>query len=301
MDALYPALYPALFVLLWSTGFIGARYGLPHADPLALLCCRYSLVLVLMTALAWMGRAPWPQGLRAWWRIGISGLLVHGLYLGGVFTAIALGLPAGPTALIVGLQPVLTATLAGRLLGESVSRRQWLGLLLGLGGVAAVLAARQQGLATATAQPGSAAMAADPWALTAAGLALLGITLGTLYQKRYCPPFDWRTGAVAQFLPALLVTAPLAAMTGQVHVNPVPAFWFALGWLTLVLSLGAVRLLNHLIRAHSAVNVASLFYLTPACTALMAWALFDERLGALGLAGMAAAMTGVWLARKTAA
>ena len=276
---------PFLFVFLWSTGFLGAKFGLPHAAPLAFLSVRYALVLALMTTLALAFRAPWPRDGRQWLHIGVAGLLVHGVYLGGVFVSIAMGLPAGVASLIVGLQPLLTATVAGRLLGENVLPRQWLGLLLGCVGVALVLSNKL-----------GAGFGIE--ALWPAVAALLGITAGTLYQKKFCPRFDWRSGAVAQFLPTALVTAAVMFAHGDYRIDWSHEFIFALGWLVLVLSLGAISLLNWLIRHASAVNVASLFYLTPPTTALLAWLLFGETLTGLALAGMAIAVWGVYLSRR---
>lgn len=276
---------PFLFVFLWSTGFLGAKYGLPHAAPLAFLFVRYLLVISLMGLLALAWRAPWPHDGRQWLHIGVSGLLVHALYLGGVFVAIGQGLPAGVTALVVGLQPLLTATVAGRLLGETVLPRQWLGLALGFVGVALVVAQKLGG-------------GFELDALWPALIALLGITAGTLYQKKFAPHFDWRSGAVAQFLPTAIVTGVIVFATDGYRVEWTGEFVFALGWLVLVLSVGAISLLNWLIRHGSAVNVASLFYLTPPTTALLAWLLFGETLGGLALAGMALAVWGVYLARR---
>ncbi len=278
-------LAPLLFVFLWSTGFLGAKYGLPHAAPLAFLFVRYGLVIALMAGIAVVLRAPWPRDSRQWLHIGVSGLLVHGLYLGGVFMAIKAGLPAGITALVVGMQPLLTATLAGRLLGESVLPRQWLGLALGFAGVALVVSHKL----------GSGF---DMAALVPACVALVGITVGTLYQKRFCQHFDWRTGSVAQFLPTAIVTGIVVLATDDFRIDWTGEFAFALGWLVLVLSVGAISLLNWLIRHGSAVNVASLFYLTPPTTALLAWLLFGETLTGLALAGMALAVWGVYLSRR---
>lgn len=276
---------PFLFVFLWSTGFLGAKFGLPHAEPLAFLFVRYLLVIALMSGIALAWRAPWPKDGRQWLHIGISGLLVHALYLGGVFVAIGKGLPAGITALVVGLQPLLTATVAGRLLGEQVLPRQWLGLGLGFMGVALVVANKM-----------GASFALN--ALWPALAALLGITAGTLYQKRFSPHFDWRSGAVAQFLPSAIVTGAIVLATDSFRIDWTGEFLFALGWLVLVLSIGAISLLNWLIRHGSAVNVASLFYLTPPTTALLAWLLFGETLGGFALIGMALAVCGVYIARR---
>jgi drug/metabolite transporter (DMT)-like permease len=282
------SLAPLLFVALWSTGFIGAKLGLPYVEPLTFLALRFAIVIVLMSAVAVLVRAPWPPLGMRWVHIGVSGLLVHGVYLGGVFTAIGHGLPSGTTALVVGLQPILTALAAGTLLGERVRSAQWMGLVLGFAGVALVVAGK------AASVPGGALVTM----LMPALVALLGITAGTLYQKRFCPSFDLRTGSVIQYLPSLVATAALAAATESMAVRWTGEFVFALGWLVLVLSLGAVSLLNLLIRRGGAVNVASLFYLTPPMTALVAWLVFGETLTGWALAGMALAASGVWLARR---
>ncbi|MEY2633132.1 MAG: hypothetical protein RIR00_1786 [Pseudomonadota bacterium] len=279
-------LYPILFVLLWSTGFIGAKFGLPYAAPLSFLLVRYLLVIALMGLLAGLSRAPWPAQPRQWLHIGVSGILVHGLYLGGVFEAISRGLPAGLTALVVGMQPLLTALLAGSLLGETVRRRQWLGLGLGFCGVALVVSQR---LGHAT----------PLWdSLLPALIALLGITAGTLYQKRFCPQFDLRSGAVLQFLPTALLTGLAVLWFEPFRIDWQGEFLFALGWLVLVLSVGAISLLNLLIRHGGAVHVARLFYLTPPTTALMAWALFGETLTLTAVLGLVVAVAGVYLARQ---
>lgn len=289
LSGILTPLYPLLFVALWSTGFIGAKFGLPDAEPLTFLCWRYLCVLVLMGLAAWLMRAPWPRTARQWLHIGVSGLLVHGVYLSGVFVAISHGLPAGVTALVVGLQPVLTALGAGAFLGERVRTTQWMGLGLGFVGVGLVVAHK------VVADTSSTSLLTM---LLPAVFALLGITAGTLYQKRFCPAFDLRSGSVIQFLPCLLVTALVAYQTETMTVHWSHDFIFALGWLVLVLSVGAISLLNMLLRRGSAVNVASLFYLTPPTTALMAWALFGETLTGLALLGMGLTVLGVWLARQ---
>lgn len=278
--------YPVLFVFLWSTGFIGAKYGLPFADPLSFLLARYGLVITLMTAIALLTRAPWPKEPVQWLHIGVSGVLVHAVYLGGVFIAIKHGLPAGVTALVVGMQPLLTAFGAGWLLGEKVSGRQWTGLALGFVGVGLVVSGKF-----------SEAAALGPMLLPAV-IALFGITVGTLYQKRYCARFDLRTGSVIQFVPTALVTALAITLTGEFQIEWNGQFMFALGWLVLVLSIGAIGLLNLLIRSGSAVNVASLFYLTPPTTALIAWAVFGEILTLTAMAGMLLAVSGVYLVAR---
>ena len=281
---------PLLFVLLWSTGFVGAKFGLPYAGPLTFLSTRYVLVIVLMVMLALAMRAPWPKSPREAMHIGITGVLVQALYLGGVFVAIDRGLPAGVTALVVGMQPLLTALGAGFLLGERVSIRQWGGLALGFFGVSLVVSNKIAVDGMAPDELGTM--------LAPALLALIGITVGALYQKRFCPRFDLRTGSIVQFVPTLILTALIANQTESMEITWSGEFVFALLWLVVVLSLGAISLLNLLIRSGSAVNVASLFYLTPPTTALIAWAMFGETLSGLALAGMIVAVAGVWLARK---
>jgi drug/metabolite transporter (DMT)-like permease len=278
-------LYPFLFVFLWSTGFIGAKFGLPHAEPLSFLLTRYLLVILLMGGIALLTRAPWPKKHSDWLHIGVSGVLVHAVYLGGVFVAIGNGLPAGITALVVGMQPLLTALGAGWLLGEKVSGRQWAGLGLGFVGVGMVVSGKL----------GEAAL--GPMLIPAL-VALLGITIGTLYQKRFCPRFDLRSGSVIQFVPSALLTGLAVGLFEDYRIEWAPPFLFALGWLVLVLSLGAISLLNLLIRNGSAVNVASLFYLTPPTTALIAWLAFGEQLGLVALLGMLVAVSGVYLVAR---
>jgi drug/metabolite transporter (DMT)-like permease len=278
--------YPFLFVFLWSTGFIGAKYGLPYAEPLSFLLTRYGFVISLMTVIALVTRAPWPKVPMQWVHIGVSGLLVHAVYLGGVFIAIKQGLPAGVTALVVGMQPLLTAFGAGWLLGEKVDGRQWAGLGLGFVGVALVVSGKF-----------GEASALGPMLIPAV-IALLGITAGTLYQKRFCAKFDLRSGSVIQFVPTAVVTVIAVALFEDYQLEWTGEFMFAMGWLVLVLSLGAVSLLNLLIRSGSAVNVASLFYLTPPMTALIAFVIFGENLTLTATFGMLLAVSGVYLVAR---
>jgi drug/metabolite transporter (DMT)-like permease len=282
----WTAAMPAVFVVLWATGFIASKAGLPYAEPMTFLTARFALVTAAMVAVAVVGRAPWPSSWTQAGHIAIVGLLMHGCYLGGVFAAIFHGMPSGLTALIVGLQPVLTATIVGPLLGDRVSKRQWLGLLLGLIGVALVLWNK---------------LAIDNAGLVAiafAVLALIGITIGTLYQKRFCAEVDLRTGAVIQYAAAGLAVAFFAVRFETMHIAWTPQFIAALAWLSLPLSLGAVSLLYILIRRGAAAKVASLFYLVPPVTALMAWLLFNETLGPVALAGMAVTAVGVALVQR---
>ena len=277
---------PALFVLLWATGFIGAKFGLPYAPPLTFLLLRFALVIALMAVIAWVMRAPWPRGAQAV-HVAIAGVLLQAGYLGGVFCAIDLGMTAGLSALIVGLQPILTAVFASSV-GEQVSRRQWTGFVLGFGGVVLVVWNK-------------IGYAGFGWeAVACASVALASITAGTIYQKRYCGAQDLRTQSVVQFIAAGAVLLPLAWLFEQRPIVWSGQFLFALGWLVVVLSLGAISLLLVLIRRGATTQVASLMYLVPPATALMAWAWFGEVLTPLGLAGMVVAVIGVALVVRPA-
>jgi drug/metabolite transporter (DMT)-like permease len=276
-----------LFVLLWSTGFIAAKAGLPFVEPMTFLAIRFALVMALMLPVALLVRAAWPDAALAG-HIVVVGLLMHGAYLGGVFSSIHHGLPAGLSALIVGLQPVLTATVVGPLLGERVSARQWLGLVIGFGGVAVVLFERY-GF-------GSGGFGAGAVLLSV--LALVGISAGTLYQKRYCARANLYTGAVIQYAAAFVPIVGLALMLETMQVTWAPPLIGAMAWLTLVLSVGTVSLLYLLIRRGAVSKIASLFFLVPPSTALIAWLMFDEQLGLLALGGIALTAIGVWLVQK---
>ena len=278
-------LLPGLFVVLWSTGFIAAKYGLPYAPPLEFLLVRFALVASLMTLVAFATRATWPRGRRQIAHIAVAAWLVHGVYLGGVFVAIAAGMPAGTSAMLVGLQPILTVFLARAWLGERISRLQWAGLVLGLVGVYFVVRHKL-------------GLGGDATALVAVLAALVGISVGTLYQKKYCAHVDLRSGAVIQFTACALLYAAIVALAGWHPIEWTPQFVFALGWSVIVLSVGAISLLYWLLRHGAAADVARLFYLVPPVTALMAFALFGERLDALALAGMALIAVGVALARR---
>lgn len=276
---------PGLFVVLWSTGFIAAKYGLPYAPPLEFLLVRFALVASLMTLVAFATRATWPRDRRQIAHITVAAWLVHGVYLGGVFIAIAAGMPAGTSAMLVGLQPILTVFLARGWLGERITRLQWAGLVLGLVGVYFVVRHK-------------IGLGGDATALVAVLAALVGISVGTLYQKKYCAHVDLRSGAVVQFTACALLYAAIVAFAGWHAIDWTPQFVFALGWSVIVLSVGAISLLYWLLRHGAAADVARLFYLVPPVTALMAFALFGERLDALALAGMALIAVGVALARR---
>lgn len=268
-----------LFVVIWSTGFIGARYGMPHAEPATFLTIRFAGVLALMIPAVLIMRVPFPSRTQTL-HIAVAGMLLQGGYLLGVFEAIRHGMGAGLAALIVGLQPVLTAVL-GSVVRERVSGRQWIGLMLGLAGVTMVVWERLS-------LSGLSAMS-----VFAALAALLSITGGTLYQKRYTPSFDLRAGSLIQFSAGLLVVVPVSLLFETREVEWTMALTGALLWLILALSLGATSLLFVLIRRGAATKVASLMYLTPAVTAIMAWVLFDEHISVIMLTGMVVTAIGV--------
>ena len=277
-------LAPIVFVVLWSTGFISARFGLPYAGPLTYLLWRFVLVAVLMTAVALLLRVEWPRGVTRW-HACIVGLMVHGLYLGGVFIAISRGMPAGTAAMIVGMQPIVTVFVARRWLGENTTPRQWTGLALGLVGVYFVVEHKLR-------------LSALDWiASTAILVALTAISVGTLYQKRYCGNVDLRAGAALQFGACAVAYAVLAPVFESMNLEWTWQFQFALGWSVVVLSVGAVSLLYWMLRHGAAAEVARLFYLVPAVTAVMAAALFGEVITWLAVVGMGLIAGGVMLAR----
>jgi drug/metabolite transporter (DMT)-like permease len=277
---------PTVFVVLWSTGFIGTKYVLHGAEPLTYLTVRMALVVGLMAVIAAIARPKWPD------RIGIAhsvaaGLLVHGFYLGGTAVAIAHSIPAGLSALIPGLQPILTSTLANRFLGERVTPVQWSGLLLGLAGVVLILHNRPMS--------GEAG-----WGWLASGVSLVSITLGTLYQRRHCSKIDWRAGNLVQYVAVTISFATGAWLFEDNAVHWTREFALALAWLTVVLSIGSIGLLYWLIRRSAATSVASLFYLVPAVTAVMAYVLFGERLDGVAIVGMIACAAAVFLVNRRA-
>ena len=279
-------LFPGLFVVLWSTGFIGAKLGLPYAEPFTFLSLRFLFVLAILLPLCWLMNARWPNRQGAA-HMAVAGVLIQGGYLGGVFASLHQGMPAGVSALITGLQPVFTAVLGGWLLHERTTPRQWLGLALGLAGVGLVVGDR------------IAVQSLTLPAILLSVLALASITLGTVWQKRHGGAIDLRTGAAIQFAAAAAVLAPFAFLLETRNVVWSGEFVFALAWLVLVLSFGAVFLLFYLIRHGAATRVASLFYLVPPTTALIAWPLFAESYSLLAAAGMGLGMLAVWLVTKS--
>ena len=277
---------PAIFVVLWSTGFVATKYVLNSAEPLTYLSIRMACVVGLMAIIAALARPKWPDRAGIGHSI-VAGLLVHGFYLGGTAVAIAHSIPAGLSALIPGLQPILTSTLANRWLGERVTPLQWTGLLLGLAGVVLILHNRPM-----TGDAG--------WGWLASGVSLVSITLGTLYQRRYCNAIDWRAGNLVQYVAVTIFFGLGAWLFETNEVRWTAEFILAVGWLAVVLSIGSIGLLYWLIRRSAATSVASLFYLVPAVTALMAYVLFGEKLDAVAIAGMTACAAAVFLVNRRA-
>ena len=273
---------PVVFVLIWSTGFIVARYGMPHAPPMKFLAVRFALSMLCFLPWIVMAKVAWPRSRSQWLHLAVTGVFMHAVYLGGVWAAVKAGMGSGLSALIVGLQPVLTAVWLSSS-GGKIAARQWVGLGLGFIGLVLVVS-RKFG------QGGEA----DWLNMSLAIGALFGITLGTLYQKRFVAPCDVRTANVVQLGAALLVTLPLALLEVEVmHWNT--ELQWAMAWSVLALTLGGSSLLYLLIQRGAATSVTSLMYLVPPCTALLAWLLFAEPITALTLAGTALTALGVSL------
>ncbi|MDT7836714.1 DMT family transporter [Aquabacterium sp. OR-4] len=276
---------PWVFVAIWSTGFVVARLAMPHVPPLSFLTWRYALSVLAFALWVRLARVAWPRGAAQWAHLGASGVLMHAGYLGGVWAAVRAGAPAGTVALIVGLQPLLTALWESQRGRQAVAPMQWLGLLLGLAGLVLVV------------WPKMGAGEVTGHNLGLALLALVCITAGTLYQKLFVQPVDVRTGNAVQLAAALLLSWPFALLEAAPMVWHVDVL-LALAWSVLGLSLGGSSLLMLLIQRGAATHVTSLLYLVPPCTALLAWLMFDERLGLLALAGMGLCAVGVVLVRR---
>jgi drug/metabolite transporter (DMT)-like permease len=278
---------PAVFVVLWSSGFIGGRYGLPYAEPFTYLSLRMLAVIAILALIVLITRPQWPENTVVA-QSAITGLLIHGVYLGGVFFAMSRGLSPAISALIVCLQPVLTSTVASRLLGERVVLHQWIGLLLGLVGVFLVVFGNIHG---------GASVAAWVAAFTALG----GITLGTIFQKRYGGAIDWRAALFIQYAATAILFCSAAVLFETMHIDWDIHFIGALAWMVIVLSFGTVWLLYFLIRRSAATRVTSLFYLVPPVTALEAWLIFGDKLDTVALVGMVACVAGVFLVNTRSA
>jgi drug/metabolite transporter (DMT)-like permease len=285
---------PAVFVVIWSTGFIVAKYGMPYAPPLTFLAIRFFLSIVCFLAWIVLARAAWPRSRAQWGHLAVTGVLMHAAYLGGVWIAVKAGMGSGLTALIVGLQPVLTALWVSWVssgddqAASKVTARQWAGLVLGLGGLLLVVS-RKFGTGH------------EVTALTLACtiFSLFSITAGTLYQKRFVKPTDVRTANVIQLAAAFVVTLPLALFETEA-INWTPHFLGAMAWSVLVLTLGGSSLLYLLIQRGAATAVTSLLYLVPPTTALMAWALFGESITTATIVGTVLTALGVSLVVRSA-
>jgi drug/metabolite transporter (DMT)-like permease len=275
------AFAPGLFVVLWATGFIGAKAGIPYAEPFTFLTWRFYIVAVVLGFIAVITNAPFPKRRIDYVHIAVAGLLVQGIYLGGVFAAISLGVSASVSAIIVGVQPLLTALIAGPILGEQLRPRQWLGFIVGLLGLILVVTREFRWQAN------------DLSGLVLCVASLIAIAAGTIYQKKYCANLDLRSGSMIQFLAAGTMMLVVAFLFEQREVMWTAQFVFALAWLCLVLSVGAISLFFILIRRGEASRVAALFYLVPPVTTLMAWVFFGETLRPLAIFGMVLSAVGV--------
>ncbi|VTU16094.1 putative DMT superfamily transporter inner membrane protein [Variovorax sp. SRS16] len=273
---------PAVFVFIWSTGFVVARFGMPYAPPLKFLAVRYALSVICFLVWVRAARVAWPIRRAQWAHLAVTGVLMQAGYLGGVWAAVRAGMGSGLTALLVGIQPVLTAIWLS-MRGGSITRRQWAGLILGFAGLVLVVFRKLgQGTEVSALTMGLALMA------------LFSITIGTLYQKRFVAPCDVRSASAVQLSAALLVTLPFAALeTDAIQWNL--SSGGAMAWSVLGLSLGGSSLLYILIQRGTATAVTSLLYLVPPCTAVMAWVLFGEPITAMTVAGIATTAVGVSL------
>lgn len=276
---------PVVFVLIWSTGFIVARYGMPHAPPLKFLAVRYALSVLCFLPWVMAARVPWPSVRSQWLHLAVTGVLMNAGYLGGVWAAVKAGMGSGLAALIVGLQPVLTAVWLS-FMGAPVTLRQWLGLVLGFAGLVLVVSGK-------FGHGGEVGI----FNLTLAVGALFSITAGTLYQKRFVAPCDVRSAGVVQLLAALIVTLPLALLESE-GIDWTAQLMGAMAWSVLALSLGGSSLLYLLLQRGAATSVTSLLYLVPPCTAFLAWLLFAEPVTVVTLAGTVLTALGVgWVVR----
>lgn len=274
----------ALFIFFWASGFVAAKYGFPYAEPFTFLAIRFVIGSAVLLAICVLWKADWPRTAGGFGHIIAAGLMVQSFYLVGVYYGIYLGVSTGIVALVVGLQPLLTGALAGSFLAERVSPRQWFGLALGFAGLGMVVAER---VTLAGAPLAGFAMAA---------LGLVSITIGTLYQKKYCAEFDIRSTVAIQNLASCVVMFVLAVGFETMVIHWTGEFLFALLWSAFGLSVIAITIYYWLVRRGAAAKVTSLIYLSPPTTALMGWAVFDETLGWVALGGMAVAVAGVALA-----
>lgn len=278
---------PAIFVLIWSTGFIVARYGMPFSPPMKFLLLRFALSIACFLPWIFLAKVKWPNNKSQWMHLAVTGMLMHAGYLGGVWAAVKAGMGSGLSSLIVGLQPVLTALWLSSM-GGQIARRQWAGLVLGFFGLVMVVS-RKFG------QGGEA----DWINMAFAVAALFSITVGTLYQKRFVQPCDVRTASVVQLMAATLVTWPLALLETE-SMNWTSGLAGAMAWSVLVLTLGGSSLLYLLIQRGAATSVTSLMYLVPPSTALLAWLLFSEPITVITISGTLLTALGVSLVVRPA-
>jgi drug/metabolite transporter (DMT)-like permease len=284
---------PALFVLLWSTGWIVAKYASPHADPLTFLSIRFLLATLLFAFITTLSRAMWPSSRAGWAHAVLSGVLLHGIYLGGVWWAISQGVPSSVSGLIAALQPLLTAIAAPFIVGERLTAAQKSGVLLGFAGLAVALVPRLMVLDTDTLQ-----IALVPLGINVVGMA--SVTAGTIYQKRFLQEGDLRAIASLQYVGGFLVVAPLALLIEPLRVDWTLEFFLAMGWSVLGLSLVSIMLLLYLIRRGQVSRAASLTYLVPPAVAIESWFLFGEALTVPMIIGTVIVVIGVWLTNRKA-
>lgn len=289
LAAMLLRLLPVVFIVIWSTGWIVGKYAVPHADPLTFLALRYACALALLAPAALLLGARWPATPRLWGHAFLNGVMLHGAYLGGVWWAIAHGVPAGVSALIAALQPLFTALAAGPLLGERLTRKRWIGVALGFAGVGLVVWPKLTG-----SLPLGLPLAVNV-------IAMVAVTAATLHQKRALAGVDLKALAPAQYLGALAVTIPLIPLIGEFRFDATPEAFAALGWSVLVLSIAAIMLMLVMIERGEVSRMAALIYLVPPVAALQAWGMFGETLGPVQFAGMGLAAVGVALANGSGA
>lgn len=283
--------FPALFVLLWSTGFIGAKYGLPYVEPFTFLFIRFGFATLLLCAIALVMASPWPNRQQQVFNISVSGLLLHGFYLGGIFTAISLGMSAGVAALIVGLQPICSCLFARYFLNESMSRYQWIGLCLGFCGVGFVVAEKILAINLGESSNLTAA-------LLAVFVSLMGISYGVIFQKKYCTEMHPITGTALQYATTCIVMLILALSFETMQVQWTGEFIFALFWLVFVLSFGSIFILIYLIQNSSVSSVTSLFYMVPPVTAIEEYLIYHQQLSDAAIVGVLIVAVGVFITNK---
>jgi drug/metabolite transporter (DMT)-like permease len=282
-------LAPFIFVLIWSTGWISAKYAAPHADPLWFLTLRFAAAGAVIALFAFAVRAPWPTSRSGWLHAVFAGVLLHGLYLGGVWWAVKQGVPAGISGLLAALQPLVTIVLAPMLLNERISPLQWAGAALGFAGVLLVIS------------PKLALGSASGIGLVPLGINICGtlaLTAGSFYQKRFVSGGDLRTVTALQYVGAVLVVAPLALMTEELRFDQTFEAWAVLAWSVIVLSVIAISLMLMMINRGQVSRVSALNYLVPTVVAAQAFAMFGETLNWVQVAGMVLTAMGVYFTMK---